>query len=84
MKTIAISIDAETLEGIDRIAASAHRPSRDRHRPNRSEIVRAALSEYVLRHERQRQEARDRRALAGQHDRLRKQLAALVADQAKL
>jgi len=85
MKTIAISIDAETLRRLDRIAgASRPRAPSKRRRPNRSEIVRLALTEYVANRERQDREERDRRALAGGSARLRREEEALVAEQAKL
>ncbi len=80
MKTIAVSIDEGTLEAIDRVARSGP----GRRGGNRSAVVREALSEYVLARQRRGREERDREALGGQRERLRKQAAALVAEQAKL
>ena len=83
MKTIAISIDEETLEGIDGVARSGQRRKPGRRGANRSEVVREALSEYLLRHERRKREARDRQAIAGHSRTLRREAAALVREQAE-
>lgn len=83
MKSIVISIDANTLERIDRIAREAQRGRASASRkPNRSRLVRQALQEFVLRHERREREERDRRALETHRERIREQAEALVAEQA--
>jgi len=50
-------------------------------RPNRSEVVRDAVREFVSRQQRQRQETRDREVVAAHRDRLARQLEALVNEQ---
>jgi len=83
MKTIVISIDSATLDRIDRIAGAAERGHlAARRKPNRSRVVRRALQEFVLRHEAREREARDRQVLETHRDRLRRQVEALVAEQA--
>lgn len=85
MKTIAISIDTETLHRLERIARAWRKdPSSKRRRPNRSEVVRLALEEFVARRERRDREERDRKALAVDSARLRREEKALVAEQADL
>jgi metal-responsive CopG/Arc/MetJ family transcriptional regulator len=85
VKTIAISIDTETLHRLERIVrASPKDPSSKRRRPNRSEVVRLALEEFVARRERRDREERDRKALASDSARLRREEKALVAEQADL
>jgi metal-responsive CopG/Arc/MetJ family transcriptional regulator len=85
VKTIAISIDIETLNSLERIAGTVPpNPSSRRRRPNRSEIVRLALAEFVARQERHDREERDRKAFAANVVRLRREEKALVAEQADL
>ncbi len=85
VKTIAISIGTETLHRLDRIARARQRdPASKRRRPNRSELVRLALEEFVSRRERLDREERDRRALAADLARLRREEKALIAEQANL
>jgi metal-responsive CopG/Arc/MetJ family transcriptional regulator len=86
MKTIAISIDDSTLEDLDRIARvleSADRGSRRRRVANRSKVVRAALREYLARHEREHQEQRDREVFARNRQKLLRQARVLVREQTK-
>jgi metal-responsive CopG/Arc/MetJ family transcriptional regulator len=85
MKTIAISIEEDLLDRLDRLARARHaardsRSTRAR-RPNRSEVVRDAVREFVLRQHRQQQEIRDREVVAAHRDRLARQLEALVKEQ---
>jgi metal-responsive CopG/Arc/MetJ family transcriptional regulator len=86
VKTIAISIDEPTINSIDRIR-QRRRPragsGRGRARVSRSEIVREALQEFVRREEARAREESDRAALSQTKDRLKKQLEALVAEQAE-
>jgi metal-responsive CopG/Arc/MetJ family transcriptional regulator len=84
MKTIAVSIDERLLEGIDRIARrrSARGSGRTRRRPNRSQVIREAVRDFLLRGERRERESVERRVLAAHRDRLSRQLEALVGEQA--
>jgi metal-responsive CopG/Arc/MetJ family transcriptional regulator len=87
MKTIAVSIDSKTLAIIDRMAtrSAGGRPSGRRAgmRPNRSELVRIALHEFVARHQQLDREASDRAILAKHRALLARQNEALVAEQAE-
>lgn len=77
MKTIAITIEDETLERVDRLAASSGST-------NRSKIIRLAVDEYLTRLERAAREARERESLRRHAKRLARETAALVKEQAKL
>jgi metal-responsive CopG/Arc/MetJ family transcriptional regulator len=88
MKTIAVSIDETTLAAIDRLAAPGSE-QRKRGRPsrrvgNRSGVVRTALQEFVARREKVAREERERRILTANRERLAREAAALVSEQAKL
>jgi metal-responsive CopG/Arc/MetJ family transcriptional regulator len=87
MKTIAVTIDSKTLAIIDRMAtrSAGGRPATRRgdRRPNRSELVRVALQEFVARHQQLDREARDRAILAKHQALLARQAEALVAEQAE-
>lgn len=88
MKTIAISIDEPTLEAVDRIASALSTRARGRGRsrgrgPNRSEVIRRALRDFVQRREKRQREERERRILAAHRARLARQAEALVAEQAQ-
>jgi metal-responsive CopG/Arc/MetJ family transcriptional regulator len=74
MKTIAISIDEESLAALDRLA---------RGRRNRSELVRQAVAELVKRLELERREVVERKALARFKKTLSRETAALMAAQAE-
>ena len=73
MKTIAISIDEETLARVDRVAGR-----------NRSRLLREAVREHVARLERLAEEAREVEVIRRHRRRLARQAAALVRAQAKL
>jgi metal-responsive CopG/Arc/MetJ family transcriptional regulator len=75
MKTIAITIDDECLENLDRIARRAG--------GNRSKLVRLALREYLTRAERAAEDAREREIIRQHRSVLHRQAAALVKAQAK-
>jgi metal-responsive CopG/Arc/MetJ family transcriptional regulator len=77
VKTIAITIEEETLERVDRAAA------RSGATPNRSLVIRMAVREYLARLERMAEEDRERDILKRHARRLARQAAALVKDQAK-
>ncbi len=76
MKTIAVTIDEETLDRVDELAASSDRYT------SRSALVRAALDGYVARERRLREEDRERRIISEHKESLADELAALVAEQA--
>lgn len=76
MKTIAVTIDEETLDRVDELASFGRYPSR-------SALVRAALGGYVARERRLREEERDLRIIREHKESLADELAALVAEQAE-
>ena len=72
MRTIAITIEDDVLERVDRLAGK-----------NRSKAIRQAVREYVVRLEQEAQDAREA-AIVGRHrSRLARQARALVREQAK-
>ena len=77
MKTIAISIDEQTLAGLDALAAG---PQKTR---SRSSVVRLAVREYVERERQRAIEAGDAVVLRRHRGRLAKDARALVAVQAR-
>jgi len=86
VKTIAVSIDEPTIISIDRIRQRRRSQSASRGGPaqvSRSEIVREALQAFVRGEQTRAREESDRAALRQTKDRLKKQLEALVADQAE-
>ena len=87
MKTIAISIDTDTLQALAKITRAEARGRGGRRAaakaPNRSALVRKALHEFVERRERSQREAKERLAIARHRDLLERQAAALVGEQAE-
>jgi metal-responsive CopG/Arc/MetJ family transcriptional regulator len=82
MKTIAITIDEPTLDAIDELAARGAEGRRGKAtRPSRSEIIRRALQEFLLRRQRAERDERDRRILSKHRKRIAEQAEALVAEQ---
>lgn len=77
MKTIAISIDEPTLGALDRLAQKGRIPRK------RSELVRQALAEFLVKRERLEQESRERAAIAKNRVLLARQAKAMVAEQAQ-
>ena len=77
MKTIAITIEDDILERIDRLSAATQNTS------NRSRIIREAVREYLTRVERLAEEERERQIFRKHRGRLARQAAALVKEQAK-
>lgn len=73
MKTIAITIDDDTLERVDRIGGGR----------NRSRVIREAVQEYVARMDRVAGEEREAAVIRRHRGRLAKQARALVREQAK-
>jgi len=83
MKTIAISIDEESLAAVDRLAQAAGRRVGGRKVANRSEVVRRAVREFIGRQRKHEREERDRRILGTHRDQIERQAASLVAEQAE-
>jgi metal-responsive CopG/Arc/MetJ family transcriptional regulator len=79
VKTIAITIDEDTLDHVDRVASR----KRTGESANRSKIIRTAVREYLARLERLADEDREREILRRHAQRLARQTAALVRAQAK-
>jgi len=83
MKTIAISIDEASLAVIDRMAQRA-RPGRGRKgRGNRSEVIRRAVREFIVRSRKREREDSDRQILAANREQILLQAEALVGEQAE-
>ena len=78
MKTIAITIDEDTLRRVDRLA-----PRRGSAGTNRSRLIRQAVQEYVARVERQLAEEQESVILRRHRAALGRQTKALIAEQAK-
>jgi len=76
MKTIAITIDEPTLRRIDELAKQRGM--------NRSEVVREAAQDYIAEREAESDEERERKIFRRYKNRLKKQTAALIKEQAKL
>jgi metal-responsive CopG/Arc/MetJ family transcriptional regulator len=76
MKTIAITVDEETLALIDELydASTTFR--------SRSALVRAAIREYAILARKRADEERERAIIHANKDRLNKELAALISEQA--
>ena len=87
MKTIAVTIDDETLYFLDRWMRRIGAPRRPAggKRPggNRSKIVRLALREFLERQESLRRNERDRSILATHRKLIGRQAKALVSEQAE-
>jgi metal-responsive CopG/Arc/MetJ family transcriptional regulator len=79
MKTIAITIDTDTLDRVDRLAGL-----RGAGRPNRSRVIRQAIQEYVSRLERAAEDEREAAVFRRHRGRLARQASALVREQAKV
>ncbi len=78
MKTIAITIDEDVLDRLDRVASG-----RGQARTNRSRLIRDAVREYVSRLERLTEEDREGAIVRRHRKRLSLQARALVHDQAR-
>jgi metal-responsive CopG/Arc/MetJ family transcriptional regulator len=79
METIAITIDRDTLDRLDRLAAR-----RGPGRANRSRVIREAVQEYVARFERAIDDEREAAVIRRHRGRLARQASALVREQAKI
>jgi metal-responsive CopG/Arc/MetJ family transcriptional regulator len=71
MKTIAITIGDDILKRIDRVSE------------NRSEFIRKAVGDFLMRMEQTAEEERERAILRRHRERLRREAIALIKDQAK-
>jgi metal-responsive CopG/Arc/MetJ family transcriptional regulator len=78
MKTIAITIDDETLDHVNRLVERGGRTSR-----NRSQLIRQAVHDYVLRVERLADDEREAAIVRRHRGRLARQANALVREQTK-
>jgi metal-responsive CopG/Arc/MetJ family transcriptional regulator len=78
VKTIAITIDEDTLSLIDGLLAARSGPWK-----SRSQLVREALHEFVLEAERRRQEVHEAAVFREHRDRLAAQARALISEQAE-
>jgi metal-responsive CopG/Arc/MetJ family transcriptional regulator len=79
MKTIAITIDDDMLQRIDRLLAANATAAR-----NRSQIIRQAVQEFIVRLERLIEEEHEREIFRRHRQLLARQAGALVKEQAKL
>lgn len=77
MKTIAISIDDDTLERVDRLTTKAPGAK------NRSQVIRQAVREYVQRVEQTAEDEREAVIVRRHRSRLSREARALVRQQAK-
>jgi metal-responsive CopG/Arc/MetJ family transcriptional regulator len=76
MKTIAITIDEDTLASVDRLVER-------RAGKNRSQLIRQAVADYISRLERLAEDQREDLILRRHRGRLARQTSALVRAQAK-
>lgn len=83
MKTIAISIDEASLAAIDRLAQQARRGRSRKGRTNRSEVIRRAVREFIIRSRKREWEESDRQILAANRELISRQAEALVSEQAE-
>ena len=77
MKTIAITIEEDILERIDRLNSERAEA------PNRSRVIRTAVKEYLQRVERLAEEEQEREIFRRHRGKLSRQAAALVKEQAQ-
>jgi metal-responsive CopG/Arc/MetJ family transcriptional regulator len=78
MKTIAVTMDENLIQRMDRLFSS-----RGDEKANRSRIVREAVSEYLSRLERVAEEEKERGVFRQHRRKLARQTAALVKEQAR-
>jgi metal-responsive CopG/Arc/MetJ family transcriptional regulator len=79
MKTIAVTLDENVVQRLDRFVTV-----KETARRNRAHLIRQAVQEYVERLERLAEEEREREIFRRHRQRLTRQAAALVTEQAKL
>ena len=78
MKTIAITMDDDTLRRVDTLIGRTGQA-----RTNRSRVIRQAVQEYVSRVERVAEDEREAAVVRRHRGRLSRQASALVREQAK-
>ena len=78
MRTIAITIEEDMLERVDRLAGRGAGSAR-----NRSRLIRPAVSDYVSRLERMAEDEREAGIVRRHRGRLSQQARALVVQQAR-
>jgi len=78
MKTIAITIEEDILERVDRLARAGRRSGK-----NRSRIIREAVRKYVALVEQTAEEEREAAIVHRHRDRLQRESQALIKQQAK-
>src|SRR5437879_13924510 len=78
MKTIAVTIDPDTLASLDHLLSAPSGPWK-----SRSPLVRQALQEFVREAERQREEAHEAAVFREHRERLAAEARALIAEQAE-
>ncbi len=78
MKTIAITIDEDTLRSLEEISQKS--PARVK---SRSRIIRMAIKDFVTRRQQQAREAREREIFKRHRTRMARQARALISEQAK-
>jgi len=78
MKTIAITIDEETLERLDRVLEQQTAPGK-----NRSQLIRRAVREYVAGLQREAEQAREKEIFRRNRRLLKQDALALIREQAK-
>lgn len=79
MKTIAITIDDDTLNALEAVAKELPRRAR-----SRSRLIRMAIKEFVVRQHKEAREAREREVFKKHRAKLARQAKALISDQAKV
>ena len=78
MKTIAITIEEDTLRRID-----ALRGQKGQHGKNRSQFIRSAIKDHLARIEKHSEEEREREIFRRNRRKLHRQALALIKEQAK-
>lgn len=76
-------MDESSLAALDRMAQAGGRRRGGKKGPNRSEVVRRAVQEFIARQQRREREAKDGRILRAHRDLIARQAALLVAEQAE-
>jgi metal-responsive CopG/Arc/MetJ family transcriptional regulator len=78
MKTIAITIEEDTLKRIDVVVAHEGQA-----RANRSQFIRDAIKDYLTRTEKEKEEEREREIIKRNRSKLHRQAVALIKEQAR-
>src|SRR5262245_21234278 len=78
MKTIAITIEEDTLKRIDVVAAQKGQAGK-----NRSQFIRDAIKDCLARIEKEKEEDREREIIRRNRSKLHRQAVALIKEQAR-